>query len=113
MEFLGGTFGKKFVKSYTIRLKTQPPPSYFMALGRFILSIIPILVMGYGSAIENPTITLVGITILLLNFAPIFFSKKRQTLYGLSINVVMIEFEEDTNVEDTNTKGSNFVVDWA
>lgn len=97
MESLGGTFGKKFVKSFAINLTTQSPPTYLAALARFILSIAPILVMGYGSAVENTAITLTGMALLALAVVPIFFSKRKQTLYDLLANVVIIGFEPIEN----------------
>ena len=93
MESLGGTFGKKFVKSFSINLKNQSPPTYVVALARFILSIPPILAIGYGSAAKNTTIIIMGLALLALAVVPVFFSKRRQTLYDLLTNVVIIEFE--------------------
>ncbi len=97
MECLGGTFGKKFVKSYAIDLKTQSPPTYLVALGRFTLSILPILVVGYGSAVKSPTTTLTGIALLAIVIVPVFFSKRKQTLYDHLTNVIIIEFEPTNN----------------
>lgn len=97
MERLGGTFGKKFVKSFAINLKKQGPPSYLTAMVRFILSVVPIMVLGYGSAAENTVITLTGLALLIISILPAFFSKRKQTLYDLLTKVVIIEFEPADN----------------
>ena len=102
MESLGGTYGKRFVKSFTISLKTKSPPTYLWSLARLILSILPILLMGYGTAIENTTIRLIGVALLFLSFAPIYFSKRKQTLYDLLTNVVIIEIEQVDKKDVTN-----------
>ena len=81
------------MKSLVINLKKQGPPSYLTALARFILSIVPILVVGYGSAAENPVVTVTGMALLVLAVLPVFFSKRKQTLYDLLTKVVIIEFE--------------------
>jgi uncharacterized RDD family membrane protein YckC len=107
MESLGGTFGKKFVKSFVINLKKQGPPSYLTALARFILSVAPIIVMGYGSAVENPAVTLTGMALLVLAVVPVFFSKRNQTLYDLLTKVVVIEFEQAENQDVTTPDAKN------
>lgn len=111
MESLGGTFGKKFVKSYAINLRKNAAPSYLTAFTRFIISVVPIMVMSYGSAVEKPAVTLTGVALLVLTVVPVFFSKRKQSLYDLMTNVVVIEFEQTENQDVTNLDDKNGYID--
>jgi uncharacterized RDD family membrane protein YckC len=111
MESLGGTFGKKFVKSYAINLRKNAPPSYLTSFARFIISVLPIMVLGYGSAAENPAVTLTGMALLVLTVVPIFYSKRKQTLYDFMTNVVVIEFEQTENQDVTTPDDKNDYTD--
>lgn len=111
MESLGGTFGKKFVKSFSVNLKKQGPPSYLTALVRFILSVAPIMVMSYGLAAENTVITSAGLTLIIISILPVFFSKKKQTLYDLLTKIVIIEFEPTDNKNVTTPDEKSGYID--
>ena len=111
MESLGGTYGKRFVKSFTVSLKTKSPPTYLWSLARLILSILPILLMGYGTAVESTAIRLIGMGLLLLSFAPIYFSKRKQTIYDLLTHVAIIEIEQVDKKEVTNAEDKTDYID--